>query len=170
MKRIIKLVLFSALLVCSSTAFAQQKFGYINKQDVVTLMAERDSVSTKINKLYEDYGNQFDIIQVEFNTKMEDFQKNSANYSDAVRQIRNRELQELQGRAQQLEQLAQQEVQATYEKLMTPLIERVDNAIKKVGADGGYLAIFDESIGAMVYFNEKTMTNVTEPVKKQLGL
>lgn len=170
MKRIIKLAVIGALtLACGSTAFAQ-KFGYINKQDIVTKLAERDSVQVKINKLYEDYGTQFELIQVEFNNKMEDFQKNSASYSEAVRQIRNRELQELQGRAQQLEQLAQQEVQETYEQLMAPLITQADNAIKKVGTDGSYLAIFDESAGALAYFNEKSMTNVTDAVKKQLGL
>lgn len=171
MERIIKFAVIGALLlVCGSSAVYAQKFGYVNKQEIVTLLAEKESVQTKISKLYEDYETQFGLIQTEFNTKMEDLQKNSANYSEAVKQIRNRELQDLQARAQQLEQYAQQEVQSTYETLMAPLIERTDNAIKKIGTDGAYLAIFDESAGALAYFNDKSITNVTDAVKKQLGL
>lgn len=171
MKRIIQLALIGVLTVaCGSSAFAQQKFGYINKQEVITLIAERDSISVKINKLYEDYGLQFELIQVEFNQKLEQYQKEQATYSDAIKQLKNKELQDLQTRAQQLETAAQQEVQQTYEILMNPIIERVDNAVKKVGADGGYVAIFDESTGAMAYYNDKSMTNVMAAVKRELGL
>lgn len=171
MKRIIKLALVGALvLACGSSAAYAQKFGYINKQDIVALLAERDSVETKLNLLSEDLRSQLEFIQVEFNNKVADLQKNSAGYSEAVRQIRNQELQDLQARYQQREQLAQQELQVTYESLITPLVERADNAIKKVGTDGVYLAIFDNSVGSLAYFNEKSMTDVTDAVKKQLGL
>lgn len=171
MKRIIKFMLVSAVLItCGSSAYAQQKFGYLNRMDIMTVLVERDSVMTKIQKLEQQYMQQLEIVQVEYNNKVEDLQKNSANYSEGVKQMKNRELSDLQNRYGQLQQMAQEEMESTYQGLVTPISDKLNNAIKKIGNDGGYTAIFDTSSGVMPFYNEKTMTDVTANVKKELGI
>jgi len=172
MKRIIKFTIVSAMLmvICGFSAQAQQKFGYLNRMDIMTVLVERDSVMTKIDELQRQYYQQLEMVQVEYNNKFEDLQKNSSTYSEGVKQMKNRELSELQNRFQQLQQMGQEEMETTYQSLINPISERLDNAIKKIGGDGGYTAIFDISSGVMPFYNDKTMTDVTSNVKRELGI
>ena len=45
------------------------------------------------------------------------------------------------------EQAAQQDFQKRQNELLAPIIEKAKNAIDKVAAAGGYLAVFDTSTG-----------------------
>ncbi|MFQ9504142.1 MAG: hypothetical protein ACLR1G_09660 [Alistipes indistinctus] len=47
MKNLVKLTLLAALLLCGSTTYAQ-KFGYVNSQELITAMPERDSALSKL--------------------------------------------------------------------------------------------------------------------------
>ena len=88
MKTLFKLTLALAVVaVCGSTASAQ-KFGYINMAELVTLMPESDSASVKLQALQKELGDQLDAVQVEFNTKYQEYQKNQATYSEAVNQLK----------------------------------------------------------------------------------
>ena len=170
MKRIVKIILVGSLLIlCSSAAYAQ-KFGHINRMEIMSVMVENEGVMEKLQKLQDQYIQQLEAVQVEFNNKMDDLQKNASTYSDAIKQVKNRELSELQNRAQQLQQMGQEEISTTEQSLVAPITEKVNNAIKKVGADGGYTAIFDNSGDIMPYFDESVITDVTALVKKELGI
>ena len=106
MKTLFKLTLALAVVaVCGSTASAQ-KFGYINMAELVTLMPESDSASVKLQALQKELGDQLDAVQVEFNTKYQEYQKNQATSSEAVNQLKTKELNDLQNRYQELQQVA----------------------------------------------------------------
>lgn len=169
MKRFIKLTLIGALVFFgSSSAFAQQKFGYVKSQELVSEMMEKESINEQIEKIRQDWVDQLEIMSVEFNTKYEDYQKNVNSYSETIRQVKTRDLQELQGRIQELSQMADQDLQSNYQTLLVPIYDKIQEAIDKVGADGGYFIIFDEN--TMSYYNKKSLTDVTPAVKKELKL
>lgn len=170
MKNLLKLTLFAALfVVCSSSAYAQ-KFGYINSQELISLMPERDSAVVQFNKFQEELESQMETIQVEFNTKYMDYQKNSTTMTDGVRQMKEKELQDLQRRLDEFGQAAQQDLQEMQQKLMTPIIEKAQAAIKKVGKAHSMTMVFDISVGAVVYNDEATTTDILPLVKKELGI
>ena len=55
------------------------------------------------------------------------------------------------------------------EELYAPLLEKVKNAIDKIGKDNGYTIIFDTSVaGAIVHAQESE--DIIEMVKAALGL
>ncbi|MDE6865163.1 MAG: OmpH family outer membrane protein, partial [Alistipes sp.] len=54
--------------------------------------------------------------------------------------------------------------------LMDPIIEKARNASDKVSSTGGYLAVFDTAVGALVYFDEVALTDIAPEVKKELGI
>lgn len=169
MKNFTKLTLVAALVLCSSTLFAQ-KFGYINTQELIAAMPERDSVQTKLTEYSKELGTQLESIQVEFNNKLQDYQKVSATLSESLRQLKEKELQDLQGRYQEFQEVAQQDMQKMQAQLMTPVVERAENAIKKVSKANAFLIVFDQAAGAMAYFDEAVMVNVLPLVKKELGI
>lgn len=76
MKKII-LTLAGFLFLFSASANAQQpKFGYINLQEVVSLMPERTEAQTQLQKINDDYASMLELMQVEFNNKVQEYQKN----------------------------------------------------------------------------------------------
>ncbi|MDR2886270.1 MAG: OmpH family outer membrane protein [Rikenellaceae bacterium] len=169
MKNLLRLSLLACLVLAASTASAQ-KFGIINSQELIALMPELDTVQTKMKAFTDELQAQMETIQVEFNQKYEDYNANLATLSDAVKQLKEKELQDLQNRFESFRQVAQQDIQRKQQELMTPVITRAENAIKKVGKDGGYWLIFDEASGPTVYNNETHVTSVLSTVKKELGI
>ena len=166
MKNLVKLTLLAALLLCGSTTYAQ-KFGYVNSQELITAMPERDSALSKYQKFAQDQQSQLETIQVEFNNKYLDYQKNAETLSESAKQLKERELQDLQKRFDDFQQVAEQKMQ---QQLMGPVITKAQDAIKKVAQAAGYTIVFDVAAGAMAYYNEATVTNILPLVKKELGI
>ena len=102
MKTILKLTLVATLLVAGSSAYAQ-KFGYIKMDDLISLMPENDSAMVKLQALQKELSEQLEAVQVEFNTKALDYQKNAATLSDAVKALRQKELDGVQQRIADLQ-------------------------------------------------------------------
>lgn len=168
MKNLVKLTLLAALLLCGSTTYAQ-KFGYVNSQELITAMPERDSALSKYQKFAQDQQSQLETIQVEFNNKYLDYQKNAETLSESAKQLKERELQDLQKRFDDFQQVAEQDAQKMQQQLMGPVITKAQDAIKKVAQAAGYTIVFDVAAGAMAYYNEATVTNILPLVKKELG-
>ncbi len=172
MNRFIKLALLGILTVCSSSAFAQQKFGYINSQEILFLMPEIQEIHTNLTQLRQHHSDLLDNMQVEFNTKYQEFQKNSATYSPSVRQVKERELGELQMRVEEFYNNAQQELMRTREELFAPVAEKARNAVQKVGRENNFFTIFDLSVGANIYMDENNpnLIDITPMVRTELGI
>ena len=110
MKKLIKLTLVVALVLGSSSLFAQ-KLGRINLEEIITLMPEYKEMMTNMEAYSKDLRDNLETIQVELNTKYNDFQKNKATYSEVTRQLKEKELTDLQNRLQEFYQSAQEDLQ-----------------------------------------------------------
>ena len=109
MRKLSRLTLVAALVLCSTTLFAQ-KFGYINTQELIAAMPERDSAQVKLQNYTKELGTQLESIQVEFNNKYQEYQKSMSTLTEAVRQLKEKELQDLQTRYEEVQQMAQQDL------------------------------------------------------------
>lgn len=171
MKKILRLALCCAMLLGATSLKAQQpKFGYINIQEVVTLMPEMAEAEANFNKLVEEYSTQMEDMQVEFNNKYEEFSKNASTYTDAVRQAKESDLQALRMRIEQFSQTAQQDLAQKEQTLLAPIYEKAANAVEKIGRDNGFTAIFNNAAQPMVYYDANAMIDVLPLVKKELGI
>jgi len=171
MKRHFRVVLALAALMCLSgnTLFAQ-KYGFINSQDLIAAMPERDSVALKLDALSKDLSETLDAIQVEFNNKLQDYQKGADQMSPSVKQLKEKELQDLQSRFEESQQMAQQEMQKQQQKLMGPVIDKATAAVQKVSKAAGLIVVYDISSGALAYHDESMMTDILPLVKKELNI
>ena len=95
MKKVLKLTLAVVCVMCSTSLFAQ-KIGRINTQDVIVNMAEFKDAQTQLEAFAKDLQAQAETIQVEFNTKLQEYQKGEATMTDAVKQLKEKELTDLQ--------------------------------------------------------------------------
>ena len=174
MKKFLKLTLAVVLMV-SATAVNAQKFGRVDLAAVVTSMTEFKEAQTNLEAYGRDLQDQLEQIQVEFNKLYADYEKNVTTYSDTVRQLKERELTELQQRFQDFQQLAQQDMSKKEAELMNPIYEKANDAIKQVSSAGGYIAIFsttsDQPASAgLAYFDPAQLTDITPEVKVVLGI
>lgn len=169
MKKAIKLTLAVVFMLSASSLFAQ-KFGRINTQEIIMSMPETREMQTTMEAYVKDLQDQMEALNVEFNNKLQDFQKNFNTYSEAIRDMKQKELQGLTSRREEFEQIAQQESQKKQNELLAPIIEKAKNAIDKISLAGGYLAVFDTSTGSLAYYDEAALTDIAPEVKKELGI
>ena len=169
-KILVKLSLVAAVLVMCGNAASAQKFGTINVQELIMAMPDRDSAVSKLQKFEEELGNQMETIQVELNTKYLDYQKKQDSMTVSVRQLKEKELDDLQRRMQEFQQVAQQDYQKMQQDLMTPVITKAQDAIKRVGKAQGLTFVFDVSSGGVIYQDEATVVDILPMVKQDLGI
>ena len=174
MKKFLKLTLAVVLMV-SATAVNAQKFGRVDLAAIVTNMSEFKEAQANLEAYGRDLQDQLEQIQVEFNKLYADYEKNVTTYTDAVRQLKERELTELQQRFQDFQQIAQQDMAKKEGELMNPIYEKANEAVKQVSSAGGYIAIFsttsDQPASAgLAYFDPEQLTDITPEVKAILGI
>jgi outer membrane protein len=167
MKKVIKIVLV-ALFAVGSTALYAQKFGRINYSELIQAMPEMDSVQVKMEAASAEYQEHLESLQVELNNKINDLQKAPATMSESVKQLRQREIQELQERLQQYFQIAQDELNKTQESLYAPIQAKADVAIKKVCKAEGIIIAFQT--GSTAYIDEDLTIDILPKVRAELGI
>ncbi len=174
MKNFLKLTLAVVLMMSAGSVYAQ-KFGRVDLAAIVTTMPEYQEAQTNLEAYGQDLQDQLEQIMVEFNTKYADYEKNVSTYSDAVRQLKESELTQLQQRYSEFQQLAQQDIQRKQSELMNPIFEKANDAVKKIAAEGGYLAVFSTEgdqpgSAGLAYFDAEALTDITALVKAELGI
>ena len=161
-----KKIIIAMMLVLPMLASAQ-KFGHINTQELFAQMPEVNQIKLKMDTINSQYENQLAMMQEEIQKKMQDYQAQEATMPDAVKQIRQQELQEMNQRIQLFYQTAEQDIQKKQQELLTPVHEKMVKAIKVVGDREGYTYIFDSA--AMQYIADGA-NDVMSAVKKELGI
>lgn len=175
MKNLLKISTFLLLLVLGSTSdvLAQdQKFGYLNSQELILLLPE----SKDADKALETYQTK---LAEDFKVKVEKFQADAAAFQDEayVKKTLSPVQIEERGAALQKRQEALgkeeydlgEKVSVKRNELLKPILEKIDTAIKAVGKEGGYTMIFDSS-GMNIMLYTDTSTDVMALVKAKLGL
>ena len=167
MKKILKLTLVLAMVFCSADVFAQ-KLASVNTQEIFAQMPETKEMQTNLDAFGKELQEQLEAIQVEFNNRYAEFEKNQATMNPTVKQMKQSELSGLQERYAQFQQIAQQDFAKKQQELAAPIQEKLDAAIAKVAKAGGYAAVFDAM--AFVYSDAAQVVNINAAVKKELGI
>ncbi len=150
-----------------ASAEANVKLGYINTQELFTLMPEVKQVQARMDSMNKQYEDMLMSMQEEYKKKVSDYEQKQAGMPDAMKQIQEEELYTMQQRIQTAYQTAQQDLQQKQQEYIAPIHERMSKAIKKVGEKEGYTYVFDSA--AMVY-TSPSANNLLELVKKELGI
>lgn len=170
MRKVFFVAIVALLTVAGTSVSAQNyKFGHINSQEILLAMPDRDSAEAKLKKYAQVLQEQIEQLQVEFNRKYQDYLQKRNTFTDAIREMREKELTDMQQRAQEYQQVAEQDYQRYQAEVMKPVIEKADAAIKKVAKANGFTYIFDTSSGVLLYFSEQSI-DITPLVKKELKI
>lgn len=175
MKKFFKLTLAVALLFVGASAANAQKFGRVDLTAVITTMPEFAEANKNLEAYGKDLQDQLEQIKVEFNQKMADYEKNISTYTDTIRQMKESDLQQLQQRYADFQQIASQDMQKKQNELMAPIIEKANEAVNAVAKEDGYIAIFNiesdiATSAGLAYFDAEQLTSITDKVMAKLGI
>ena len=165
MKKLAILALFGLL---TFNTFAQ-KLGHLDAQEILSLMPEREKATEDYQEHAKALESQLMSMQTLYQSSIQDYQDNESTYSDLVKQDKISEIQGLEQRIATFQQSAQESLQRKEMELLSPILEKLQNAINEVAEDGDYTYIFDNSTGGMLLYS-KDSENISSLVKKKLGL
>ena len=165
LKRIILLL----LIIAPMSVFAQ-KFGHIKTQEILTVMPEYTKAQTDIAAMEQQYRDEIKRAEEELSKKYAAYQQEQADLPKNIAERRQKELDDLMQKGMQFQQDAQQQLQQSWMEMIQPIAKKIDDAIKAVGQEGGYVYIFDLNSTNIPFVNETLSTDVTAAVKAKLGI
>jgi outer membrane protein len=170
MKNILKIFIVLAIAVSAMQVSAQksQKIGHINFAELYELMPGQDSIRAAFTSYQEQLQQQFQAMQTEYETKLNEYQTNMATMSNIIKQTKEKEIVDLQRRIQEFQQTAQEDLQEKEVELTAPIIEKARNAVKEVAKENGYSFVLNSTEGLVLY--TEPADDLMPMVKKKLNL
>jgi outer membrane protein len=120
-----------------------QKVAHINFEEVVANMPETLKLQADLEKLGKTYGEEITTAQKALKAKIDKYTAEEVSKTAAQNEERIKEVQEDQGKIQQLQQVAQQELQQKEKAALDPIIKKAQEAIKAVAKEKSIVYVLD---------------------------
>ena len=156
------------LLFCTG-AFAQQKYGHINSDEILNAMPEFKQMNKTLESKRMQYASQLQRMYEDYEKKGTELQQYGQSMMQAIAEERKYELDSLQMAIMNFEGSAQEEVQKLQQKLLKPLNDKYLKVVNAVAKENGYTFIFDLSSNIVAYYPEDS-GDITNLVKQKMGI
>lgn len=161
----LKRILFIALTLLPAMAWAQLRLGTADIEAIRAEMPETAAMQTAIDEASKKYEAEFSNLREKFQKELTDYQALPADTPNSIKQRRAQEIQELNQKMQQFITDAQAELQQQKQILEAPVTQRINDAIRLVGAEGGFAMILD--VKTPLYIQAEDVTHL---VRAKLGI
>lgn len=162
-----KKLLLMLMLMAPLATFAQ-KFGKVNTQTIMQNLPEIAKINGELQATAKQYENDLKSMQDELKRQSDAYDKAKSTMNPTAQKQKEEELNTLYQKIQQTYSDNQQALQKAQQDKMGPITERLVNAIKAVGKNGGYVYIMDTSAG-IPYISDTLSKDVTAEVKAELN-
>ena len=164
-----KIIIALAFAIALPIVASAQKFGTVNVEPIIVDMPEYKEMQNQMNEASKKYEDEFSKLRDDMQKKYTEFQTLDAdpNTPQQIKERRLAEIQESQNKIEQFRQVASQDLQTKQQQLMAPIEQKVMEAIKAIGQEGGYTFILPEGVAA---YSGKDVTDVSAQVRTKLGL
>jgi len=165
-----KKFLLALAVVLPFSAFAQ-KFGTVDTESIITAMPETATARQQIDEASKKYEAEFQKLNEELDKLYTDFQtiREDANTPETIKERRMQEIQDKAQKVEQFRQQATQDLQRQNEQLMAPILQKITEAIKSVGQEGAFTFVFPNE-PSLILYQGTDVTDVTPLVKTKLGI
>lgn len=158
------LSVFVVLFLFSGTGIAQ-KIGYVNSQQILANYKEAQDAQEQLDKLNQQWEAEAQEMQQQFQEKGKQLESQSLLLSEERQKEKQAELQELYQQIQQYQNQKWGESGEFYRKqqeIMKPIIDKVNEAIRKIGEEENFDYIFDTVAGNILYAgpNQQDLTQI----------
>lgn len=163
-----KILTICAALFVAATAFAQTKTGYVNTTELIQLQPAMDTVRTQLESAQKETYETYQAMIEEYQTKATTFQQKQASWTPAIKESKQKELNEIGNRIQEFEQSANQDLQQMQQALQAPIYQKLNEEIQKLAKAKGLAFVFD--IASVLYIDPAQSIDLTPELRTILGI
>ena len=163
-----KIILFAAMAFFTISASAQVKIGYVNFTELVQLMPEADSARSQMSASAKEADDMYQSMVDEFNSKYQEYDQKKASWTSAIRENKEKELNEISGRIQEFLQSIQQELNQQQNTLFAPIYQKAQDAVRNLAKAKGVTVLLD--LSSAIYFDPDNTVDLTQEARKALSI
>lgn len=152
-----------------SQAIPQISVAYVNTHELLDQLPEKKRATDQLLILSENYKKELGLMQNEYNKKYSDYITYQASLAENIKLRRMQELTELENRIQQFMEVAQKDIEKQEATLLTPLKQKIKEAIRAVGIEHNFTVIYDLS-NPGIAFVSPAATDANPLVKQKMGV
>ncbi len=159
------------LFLTVGQASAQLKIGYINSNRVLATYKEAQDVRKQLQEINAKWEQEAKNMQKEIQDLQEQLESQSLLLSEERKQEKQQEVQSLYLKYQQFLQEKwgpQGEAVKKEEELLKPVIDKINEAIRKIGEAEGFHYIFD-TVAANILYASDDQPDLTERLLEELN-
>ena len=134
----------------------------VEYQEAIDAMKKLEAEATELQNVYKE-------MQAEYQTMIEDYEKRKLVSSDAWKKAKQQAIvqKEQQLQSYQLEHFGQSgSIYQKEEAYLGPVLDKINETLKKIGEEEGYSFVFDASKGTIVFADEAL--DLTDKVLEEL--
>ena len=164
-----KIIMIAAMAVMSVAAMAQDfKFGYVDFNEVIMLMPEMDEARATIEENQKTNEEILMTMYKEYETKMQQYQQNNATWTPAVREMKEKELMQLEQNLQQNQQVLQQELQQLQQQLQAPIYKKAQDTVNELAKAKDLALVFEKN--SLLYLDPAQGVDLTPEARTALNI
>ena len=164
-----KIILIAVMAMISLAAAAQNiTFAYVDYNELVQLMPEMDKAREQIEAASVEAQETYTAMMEEYQTKAQQFQQKQATWTQAIRESKAAELQQIEYRIQDFQQAIQQELQQTQQTLQAPIYEKAQATVTELAKAKGVAFVFEKN--SVIYIDPAQAIDLTPEARKALNI
>lgn len=140
---------------------------YINSAEILTKLPAVRQADEQVKKLATQLDNELKRRQAEFQDKYQRYAQDTSA-SEALLKARMQELEQLQQQLMELQYSSEQQLEKERQRLLAPILDKIDKSIELVAKERGFTHVFDASAGGLVY--SQPQFDATPLVLARLGV
>ena len=141
---------------------------YVNLQEVLRRTPGYVAAESTYRKVVSGYQSELQHLQQQLDSAVQALDQQSIALSPAARQAKQKDLQAMQQRMVQRQQMLQDSAQAKEDELMDPLRSRINSIIQGIRAESNYSFIIDADAGGGFLLAADPALNITPRVLARL--
>tara|TARA_R110000868_G_scaffold410693_4_gene699779 strand:+ start:4916 stop:5434 length:519 start_codon:yes stop_codon:yes gene_type:complete len=164
-------LVFSLVAVFSVTTFAQSKIGYMNPSQILFELEEVSAIEQQIESLVETRDQDLIAKSTKLQNDLATYEEGKAVLSAEARATKEQEFLNRNNVLEQERETYLNEIRQKRTQMMTPILQKMDNAIKAVASEMGLDLVLNEvtSYGdAIIFYSNEEKLNITPQVLAKL--
>ena len=163
-----KVLVFATMAILSLSASAQAKFAVVDFNEIITLAPEADAARNQIQEASKIAQENLMSMQEEGQAKLTEYQQKSANWTQAIRESKEKELNDISNRIQEFQQSVQLELQQKQQELMEPIYKKAQETVEKIAKASGCALVFDKN--QCLFFDPAQVKDITAEARTAMGI
>lgn len=169
MKRIFTALVLLSVVACPWSIAQTAKYGKLSYGALLREMPEYGLMKSRLSTLRAAYESELRYNEQTFETMFADYLSGQADFAPAIREKRQRDLQEALEKSLAFRTESDSLLRAAESEMLKPVKERLDSIINMVGTERGYEYIINTDTGAFPFVHSSVAEDAMPYVREHLN-